>query len=329
MGRVAPSTARRLTRLWDQIERALALTDVARRSDRRVFTVRAFRRIRDRSGRLIGLDSAAVDVRRSLRPFDPPPADSLDQFGFMVEEDPGQYRYYAPAPRTLRSGTFFDTHCLRLRPGASAGRPGWIGVSFRPAPGRRLPEVAGTLWLDRDRARLRRLDFRYVNLGFPDAPELDGRVEFLRLPSNRWIIESWFTQIPRLSFETNLEDNRPARLEVRGIDETGAEVLSVQGRGGGLLYHHRRSTLYGTVRAEEPASGERYAVRVVSATKADTVRAPDDFAFPPLRPGRHRLELVRVRPRRGDVLVHERELELEPGEVRRLEFEVPARRERE
>lgn len=243
-----PDQGRRMAKLWDQIETALALTSVTQQSERLIFTVRSFREILDRSGDLVGRDTAAVHVRSSLRPFDPPPVDSLAAFGFMVEGDPGRYRYYAPAPAVLRSGAFLDTHCLKLRRGDAVDRPGWIGVSFEPAPGRTLPDVAGTLWMDRERARLQRLDFRYVNLGFPDTPELTGRIDFLRLPANRWIIQRWSTEIPRLVFDANLSNNHPARLEVSGIDRTGARVLSVQGPESTLLYHYRRTTVHGSVR---------------------------------------------------------------------------------
>ena len=319
--RMPAEQGRRLARYWDQIETALALTSAARESDSLVFTVRSYRRRLERSGEQTGLDSAAVRVRRSLRPFDPPSVDSLVRFGFMVERDPGRYRYYAPSPTVLRSGAFLETHCLRLRSGEEVGRPEWIGVGFRPAPGRGLPEVAGTLWLERERAWLRRLDFRYVQLGFHDTPRLTGRVEFLRLPPNRWVIESWSTQIPRLAFQTNLEDGRPARLVVAGIDEVGAQVLSVQrGLGGGLLYHHRRSTIYGTVAAGQAGrADDPYVVRLASGERTDTTEARGTFALTPFSPGGHTVVAVRARDGRADTVAR-RTLQLEPGEVRRLDL---------
>lgn len=180
--RMPEEQGRKMARLWDQIESALALTAISRPSERPIYTVKSFRRPLDRSGELLHRDTAAVDVRRTFRPFDPPSADCLARFGFMVEKDPGRYRYFAPAPEVLRSREFFDTHCLGFRSGEEVGRSSWIGVSFKPAPGRELPDVRGTFWLDRDRAWLRRLVFSCVNLGFPDTPELTGRVDLARLP---------------------------------------------------------------------------------------------------------------------------------------------------
>lgn len=322
---------RRMTKVWDQIETALALTSIRQASDSLVYTVRAFRRVLDRSGDFERLDTAAVQVRRSLRPFDPPSADSLANVGFMVEDAPGRYRYYAPTPEVLRSRAFLDTHCLGFRSGERVDRPGWIGVTFRPTPGRRLPDVEGALWIDRDRAWLRRLVFRYVNLGFPDTPTLTGRVEFIRLPAGRWIISRWSTQFPRLAFETNLYRNRPAQTVVSGIDEAGAEVLSVQAPDGEVLYHHRRGTVYGTVLTESIRdSPGNYVVRVASITpsaaegRSDTTDAGGEYQIGMVSPGRYRLLVIPPGSQRATEMGT---LKLRPGQVRQIDIRVGSQEE--
>lgn len=285
---------RRMTRLWGQIETALALTSAGDRSEKLTFTIRAYREFLDRSGEAVRSDTSALRIRRTLRPFDPPSPDSLARHGFMIEEDPGRYLFFAPAPSVLRSRPFFRTHCLRLRSGDEVDRPGWIGVGFEPAPGRTAPEIRGTLWIDRDNARLRRLDFRYVNLGFPDPPELAGRVRFGRLPFGRWIITSWYTRIPRVAYRTRLYDPRPGGYVVSGVDEVGARVLSVQGLDADVIYHHRRGTVYGTVtsRGGDPTRQADPEVRLEGVVRSDTAGSDGRYVLSMVPPGRYRVRVT-------------------------------------
>ena len=72
-----------------------------------------------------------------------------------------------------------------------------MGLDIEPVPGRYLPEIKGTLWLDAASGELRRLDFTYVNLP-PNVPRenADGWVEFRRLPRGAWVVDSWAMRLP-------------------------------------------------------------------------------------------------------------------------------------
>jgi hypothetical protein len=112
----------------------------------------------------------------------------------------------------LLSDDFLDTHCFRMVR-AEKDRPGAVGLGFEPVKGRRVPEIKGTLWVDRGSAELRMLDYEYVNV--PSAvrtPGLGGRSEFARLATGDWIIKDWYIRLP----DRVDRQRRPgARIEVR------------------------------------------------------------------------------------------------------------------
>ena len=66
-------------------------------------------------------------------------------------------------------------------------------------PGRRVPEVTGTLWVDKNSSELRFLEYSYTGLpGVLRPASLGGRVEFRRLANGAWIVSYWYIRMPRL-----------------------------------------------------------------------------------------------------------------------------------
>ena len=189
----------------------------------------------DPEGRRVISESRTYVRAFSKSPYVSRPADTLIEQGFARLSASGSV-YWAPDAAVLLSDPFLDTHCFRLRRDESSA-PGLIGLGFEPVPGRRLPEIAGTLWLDPANSQLKWLDFTYVNLGLPDALQsalTGGRVEFRAMPNGTWIVNSWRIRMPRPGRYTNpLTGGVGARIDV--LVEEGGEVLEAHGNEGAVL----------------------------------------------------------------------------------------------
>jgi len=115
-----------------------------------------------------------------------------------VQTDRNNVRTFnAPDADVLLSEAFVRDHCFRLaRP--SRERRDLAGIAFAPAPGRRLSDITGTLWLDARTFELRLVEFRYANVGeMPDDTDLGGEVHFAKLPNGAWVVRKWFIRLPQ------------------------------------------------------------------------------------------------------------------------------------
>jgi hypothetical protein len=102
--------------------------------------------------------------------------------------------FFAPDARVLLSEEFLAQHCFHAI--AAPHDSTLVGLAFTPARGRSRTDVAGTLWLDRESAELRHLEFEYTNLEqrFRTGRER-GRVDFVRLPNGDWIVGKWRVRV--------------------------------------------------------------------------------------------------------------------------------------
>ena len=124
--------------------------------------------------------------------------------------------FAAPDAALLLSPEFISTHCFFARE-----ERGLAGLRFVPLTGRRIPDVSGTLWIDRETAELRSLEFSYN--GLPAAirrTELGGRMDFTRTPAGRWIVSHWYVRMPRMhSLRTTL------RPSLAGYTDNGGNAV--------------------------------------------------------------------------------------------------------
>jgi hypothetical protein len=120
-----------------------------------------------------------------------------------------------------------------VRP-APAGHPEWIGIGFAPSRGRRVPDITGALWLDRETAELRRLEFKYVNLpqsaGHATA---GGYVRFKRLGTGDWIITHWVIRFP----ETELRVGVPLTQQYAVVGERISSGVTLRATRAGTVLH--------------------------------------------------------------------------------------------
>jgi len=154
----------------------------------------------------------------------------LDAFGFVQPWDIG-LQYLAPTPATLASAEFRASHCFSVRRHPSEP---WMGLGFQPLPGREVPDVEGTLWLDED-SNPRRIEFAFTRLrealdehevpllrahirervgqvptmagfrlvlgGISMEGDWGGQLDFEQLSQGLWITRRWELRVPILWYE--------------------------------------------------------------------------------------------------------------------------------
>lgn len=188
--------AQRVQALWDEAWTALTATRISAR-DRpiRGEVVRHYLTV-DTDG--IGtLSEGHASITNVVdRPFRSLPAESLSIAGYWRELPGDSIEYYGPDAEVLLSESFRQDHCYTIVEGAR-DRRGLIGLAFEPVPGRTIPDVKGTLWLDARTFELRFVEFEYSRLPFGElAVWIGGEVHFAKLPNGSWTVRRWFIRVP-------------------------------------------------------------------------------------------------------------------------------------
>jgi hypothetical protein len=209
--------------LWEEIRKALSASQITASSQSVELSVRRFVRYRSLRGQL-RRDSTTRTFTTRVSPFITDDPASLVQSGY-IQGSGGNYRFLGPDAHVLLSDGFLDTHCFRVVR-AEKDMPGAVGLGFEPVKDRRLPEIKGTLWVDRVSAELRALEYEYVNV--PSAvrtPGLGGQSEFARLTTGDWIIRDWYIRVPdRVDFQRRPASQQEVRADsvVGFIDDGGS-----------------------------------------------------------------------------------------------------------
>ncbi|MEZ4587566.1 MAG: TonB-dependent receptor [Gemmatimonadales bacterium] len=183
-----------LARVWSEARKGLLSSEITAEDKELRLVVRKFRRRRTLGGALRS-DSTLATYLTAPPAFVSEDPGSLLALGFIQAED-GRYRFLAPDAAALLSEEFLLVHCLSAV-SAGAERPGLVGVAFEPDGERRVPDVRGVVWLDRDSAWVREIDFAYQ--GAPGAvrfPGIGGRLSFLRLRGGRVVVGDWHVRLP-------------------------------------------------------------------------------------------------------------------------------------
>jgi len=217
--------------LWEEAQKAFGL---ARETVlRRRLRFRSVERIADldQDGRVTAERAGLQPSGLISWPVRAPAVESLAAHGFVTQienlvEGP---TWYGPDPEVLLSEFFLDSHCFRPVPPDSGTPAGWVGLGFEPVPDPHKPDIRGTIWVDRESAGLRRLDFSYATLpSWAVHAVAGGRLEFARLPGGLWIVQRWTLRVP-------VPEVRPGndRARLHGYQETRGwieVVLSEQGQ---------------------------------------------------------------------------------------------------
>ena len=230
--------------VWEEARKALLATDVTQRDELFTVTVSRFERtLEPRTSKVLTYETKQ-STGSTKSPFVAMSAARLSAEGF-VRQNERETIYYGPDASVLLSDEFLNDHCFRLREGTDR-RSALIGLEFEPVRGRDKPDIAGTLWIDRQSSELRNLEYSYKRL--PNLPtttkseDFGGRVEFHRMATGAWIVERWVIRMPvvvdRGLYSQSTDAvipglGRPAteRIRLAAIREEGGEVLESIARG--------------------------------------------------------------------------------------------------
>jgi hypothetical protein len=213
--------------LWEQARIALAATSLSEEGASLDIDAIRIEGTEDRLG------NAALDVAGPIGPkgthpqidssqaretigtalFASTPAETLAVAGYARPRPGGGIVFDAPSAEAMLSDAFAAAHCFHVEHPPN-GHADWVGLGFRPvADVGTKADIAGTLWLDRGTAELRRLDFAYTNLLYYPSSLCDpskagacneiggsygtgGTLDFVRLGSGDWLIDRWLIRTP-------------------------------------------------------------------------------------------------------------------------------------
>lgn len=245
---VRPEEGLAVARVWNEARKALAAAAWTQERGMYQYEMLRIKRRLDRRGRRIEAEDRSTDSAYTDAPYVSRPVDSLVAGGF-ARITSSESVFWAPDAAVLLSDEFLDTHCLKVTEGGTDA-PGMVGLAFEPVRERQLADIAGTMWLDPETARLRWLDFDYVQLNVPGsllAASPGGRVEFEALPNGTWIVTSWSIRMFMPGEAIHPLTGRPAAT-LDGITVQSGNVLRVHGTEGVVYEGHTGGRIVGTVR---------------------------------------------------------------------------------
>ena len=216
-----PENAVEISTVWQEAQKALETTAWAEGEGSYRFDTNTYERRMDKDLDVENVRSRAHSgVART--PFHSLPAGDLAERGYLRQQD-NSYHYFAPDAEVLLSRSFEQDHCFGLVRLELEGR-NYLGVSFEPARGNRLPDITGILWLDEQTAEIQNLEFNYVNLPWRvEDRNVGGMVSFRRLPNDAFVVRQWFIRMPELE----IRNDRFGRVDVLGYKEDGGELIGV------------------------------------------------------------------------------------------------------
>jgi hypothetical protein len=227
----APEAGTAVAALWDEVRKALTVTQLSAEAGSYRFDLIQYER---------ELDPRSKAVRRSRNwerlgitgeTYESIAADSLATYGYVQTTTDGTW-YYAPDARTLLSDAFTRTHCLRPV-AARATEPGLIGLGFEPLQQQKTSDVRGVLWLDATTSMLRFLEYSYTGLskGMQEY-EFGGRVDFQRLSTGAWVVQHWHITMPHISRQVRSMPSNIPGVATRLVPVTVEVVIGIVERGG-------------------------------------------------------------------------------------------------
>jgi len=214
-----PEADRQMGLVWEEARKSLGLLQQSGRGDTvdYVYTRRRSRLEPEGTARVLGNFAGGG---RGLWPIVTQAPDSLARLGYVQPRDSVDGPvYFGPDPAVFFSDPFLATHCFRLAAPPHEHRD-WIGLSFTPVPDRPVPDIEGVLWLSRDDATLRRLDYRYTGLwGWVPPGTAGGELSFGRLPGGQPVVVGWTIRAPvaaRAPLRPGQRDPDPATVPYFG-----------------------------------------------------------------------------------------------------------------
>ncbi len=223
---------------WEQVRAALSATQLTGAARYVNATTELYQRTLDPSGRRVLSQTANLSADFVTQPWQSASVVDLRRAGYVVDDATGATLYFAPGLDVLQSEAFVEDHCLRLADKSDRER---LGIVFEPTNARRrIPEIRGTIWLDRATSELQRLEFRYVNVLPEQESNSAGEMEFARMKNGAWAVTKWTVQMPVLQRFVQSRDVGGDRVRVMEIRVAGG-ALALARRGTDTLWARSRT----------------------------------------------------------------------------------------
>jgi hypothetical protein len=262
--------------LWEEVREALAGVRWTRTAPGYWYEIRQFEREVFSAPYRTGLDSTWNDTGFAQVPFRSAPAELLAVRGFAVMDDDSGWTYFAPDAEVMLSDPFLRTHCFETKLGQGE-TAGLVGLMFSPVRGAKVPDIVGTLWVDRRSAELRHLEFQYVKLPRGLAhPRVGGHLAFMRVPTGAWVVHEWVIRMP-ITDTTMAPTEMIAFPRIVGLRERGGKAEQIKTSAGTLVF--RSGSIDTIPPAVKPVPALPVSPTVAAA--ADTNRAPARAPTPP------------------------------------------------
>jgi len=194
--------------LWEEARKALNLAEGTARGPRFDYRMHVTTRKLDPTGQM-ATEQTLGRLGTGAWPIKSAPVQSLADHGYVQPADSIRGpRYYGPDAEVFFSDQFRGSHCFRIV-APPKRKPELIGVGFEPEKTRTLPDITGVMWIDRQSAELREIEFGYTGLWRWVPPgSAGGALEFVRLASGAWIISGWRVTAPVAAVEPLKIDQR-------------------------------------------------------------------------------------------------------------------------
>src|SRR5688572_19825565 len=223
-----PRDLRRIASLWDEARTALEATEISQRERLISATISRYAGELDPPSLRVLFDWRSDAQLLVQQPFTSLSGDSLSAVGYWRQLPGDSVEFLAPDASALSSNAFLRDHCFTLA-GAPRARPDLVGLRFVPSRDRKLPDIAGTVWLDARRFELRFIEFRYTLLPeMPNADRVGGEVHFSRLGTGAWIVERWFIRMPQVMVVPDALEPRRQLYEEGGAVVTDGVASSTR-----------------------------------------------------------------------------------------------------
>ena len=307
--------------LWEEIRKALTASELTKAEGYSPVQLRVFEREMDREGK-VRTEAWSPWATTTQSPFIATSPAELSRKGYLLREDgrPASFtapdlleadvQWHGPDAAVLLSPEFERDHCFQVVSGAGF-TAGAIGLAFAPHDGRKLPDIAGTLWVDRETAQLRFVEFEYVNSGLPGRMNGGGRIEFRRLSTGEWIVSEWSLRYPRI-----LVGQRGRNLQLSGFNEVGGQAGEARfGAVAGSVYDSLAGTKLGGAR-----------ISMADRDRSATTGTDGRFTLDSIHPGTHELRFAHPVLDSLGIGAIPVDIQVAPDDTTRVTFAIPSHR---
>jgi hypothetical protein len=180
------------------------------------------------NGTVLAADTTVFRITNG-RPFGAIAPESLATTGYVHGDEQTGWESFGPDEMVIRSEEFAATHCFTAV--RDERRPRDIGVAFEPIPDRRVPDIAGVIWVDQSTAELREIVFSFVNAGVLTRFDAGGFTRFRHVPSGAWIVDEWRLRMPLIERRYGSGYRPGVEYYSRGYVEHGGGIISAEPAG--------------------------------------------------------------------------------------------------